>query len=504
MKKYFYFFWLIAGGAWLVLAANSIVKYSLVWGRQCYFQVSWLSCRADLSVGEKVAVAGVITIVFAAFILYGRQAWQALKNPPAEEKKSWWRYWPAAIVALACVVVPFGSSDMNYYFNAGKAIHEGINPYIQEWPNRKDFVWPVEKNMVTSFSYGPLTASVFAWLYSLSDNVVWFMIAWRVIMLGFFVGSGALVVTLLKLYGADFNPTAVRMLWFTQPLLLFEWLVNGHFDVVWLVFLLLAFWAAHFKKWWLAIPCLVIGIWVKFIPVFMLPWFVLWWWQGVNKGTWRPQLGQAAIGLVLGGLITVAAWYPYWVGPGVFNSLIIQSKWAVTSYFAIIYYSLQPLFGWWLGTGAHWYLTRVVHAALFAVVVYLLIPYVKQVWRLIFKKISWDDSAYLTAIFVTMLVYLFVWQKSFWPWYAAWLLPFGIILSVHKNNWYAHKIAVWISLAPLTFYPVWLINWFITGADGGSKLWFYYFFVLTVSGYPLYLLFKWRQKKYAELDENKK
>lgn len=497
MDKTFFKIFIFGLIPWLILAGSSVLKYNQIWVKNCYFQVGWLFCSPSLSVLQKIILGTLISIIFACFILYGKYLWDLLKQNTSEQVSKI-KYYPfVIIILLAFLVVPFGSSDMSYYFNAGKAMENGLNPYVQDWPNQKDFVFPVEKSMITSFSYGPIVAYLFKLLYVASgDNVALFMVFWRIIMLLFFALCGGLLYKLITLYKLNFKWENFFVLWFTQPLLLFEWVVNGHFDVVWLVFLLLALLFAHAKKWWLVIPCLVVGIWCKFIPVFMVPWFALWWWQGVTKNNWQKQFAEALVGLLLGAVITCLSWLPYWTGLGVFKSLIIQSKWAVISYFAIIYYSLKPVFNWFFASNAHWYATRFTHAILLMVVLYLVWPYLKKVVQLILKRQTWQDLDYIAAIFITMLIYLFIWQKSFWPWYGAWLIPLGIILSLAYNK-YASSIIAWISLSPLTFYAVWLINWMAAKMDGGSQLWFYYYFVLTVSAYPLYLLFKWRKDDYS-------
>jgi hypothetical protein len=498
MSKLFSKIFLFSLAPWLFLALSSVLKYKQIWASNCYFQVGWLFCSNASGIFQKTILGLAIPIIFGCFIVYGKYLWDLLKNGTAEQGLKGKYYYFIIIVFLALLVVPFGSSDMSYYFNAGKAMENGLNPYVQDWPNQKDFIFPVEKNIITSFSYGPIVASMFRFLYAASGgSVLMFMILWRIITLLFFIICACLLYKLIKLYKLNLTWENFFVLWFTQPLLLFEWIVNGHFDVFWLVFLLLALLFSFSKQWWLVVPCLTIGIWFKFIPIFMVPWFVLWWWQGVARDNWYKQLTQAVVGLFLGAVITYFSWLPYWTGFGVFKSVIIQSKWAVISYFAIIYYSLKPSFVLFLGDNAHWYLTRITHAVLLSVALYLVWPYVKKIIQLIVKKQKWQDLDFITAIFITMFTYLFIWQKSFWPWYGAWLLPFGIILSLKKQGSpYVRSIIGWISLSPLTFYAVWIINWMKTGNDGGNQLWFYYYFVLTVSAYPLYLIFNWRKKNY--------
>jgi hypothetical protein len=167
------------------------------------------------------------------------------------------------------------------------------------------------------------------------------------------------------------------------------------------------------------------------------------------------------------------------------------------SWFAIIYYSLQPFGVALFGPHAHWVLTRFVHAVLMFALVMLLWPYVKKFYLILMKKQTLAPIGYIQAMFVCLLVYLFIWQKSLWPWYSVWIIPIGIIVYATTRKDIVKRIVRTLCTVPLVFYSVWLANWHLFQADGGSQLWFYYFMVLSYTGYPLYLLWCWRKEQYA-------
>ena len=499
LKKYLYVGYILS---WLVFFGLSIARYAEILAGQCnFFTNGWLMCapQSQLSGLETFGIIALIVGVFVCFLMAARLLWKDNDQTIGLSKLRWLLL---GLGILAVFVVPLGTSDMPYYFSAGKAINQNLNPYIDPWTLQVDFENNAPHPPVMGFSYGPIMAEAFRWLYNLSyDKVLVFMLAWKFLMLLFLAGCGVLTMKLGNLLSNNKTTTTWYILWFAQPVLLFEWVVNGHFDGVWLFFLLLAIYAAHAKRWWLMIPALTVGIWIKFIPVLLVPFFALWWWQETDKQTWKKNIFQMGFGLIIAGLITILSWRPYWVGFEVFTSVISQSKWAVMSIFATIYYSLKPLFVWLLADQAHWYLTRLAQGGLLLAVIYLLYPIIKKCLAVLFRKTKLESGEYAQTIFIFLLVFLMVWQKSFWPWYVVWFIPLGLIVYKANQHSYAFKIAAWFSLAS-PFYHI--LAWVTIRADAISKdeLWFYYLLVGGTMLYPLYLVCRWRQKNYAITDEN--
>ena len=140
------------------------------------------------------------------------------------------------------------------------------------------------------------------------------------------------------------------------------------------------------------------------------------------------------IGLAIACLITILSWKRYWIGPSVFDAIILQSKWAIMSVFAVIYYSFKPLFVWLLADRAHWYLTRLAQGGLLLAILYLVYPIIKKCLAILFRKEKLESGEYVQMMLVFLAVYMMLWQKSFWPWYGAWLIPLSLI--VYKIFWF--------------------------------------------------------------------
>ncbi len=483
---------------WGTLALSSISQYPKIAMQSCYFGQGWLFCSAPQTIFYKFILIILLFIIISCLVCSGFFLWRAYKQAenPGSNKRV------LAIVAgfvfLATLVVPFGSGDVVFYFWAGKSISNGeVNVFTHTWPRENHFVQPPQK-IIDVFPYGPIMAHLFGAVYDLSrDNVVTFIVLWKLIVILFFSLCGWLVYRFLDFSSGSAQAKSFWLLWFLQPAFLFDWVAHGHFDAIWLVFILLALILAKRKMWWLVLPCLVIGVWIKFIPIFFIPLFAVKWWQEVNLQSWKKMLGEQVFGIAISAVVTVLVWAKFWQGPAVFETIAKLSKWAVSSTFAMIYYSLAPLFKSVIGANFHWYLTRLVQFGLLGLILYLMYPFIKKAVMVILKKDALSESEFLTALFISMVVYIIFWQKAIWPWYMVWLLPLGTMAYIKSGNEYIKKITAWITLTPLFFYFVWMLNFQITGGgDATMNLWFYYFVVLSVFAYPAYNLLKLRRVRF--------
>ncbi len=499
IKKYYVVYLL----SWLTLAIVYITQYSQIFGKNCHFQKNWLVCREDLSSVLQIFTALLVLLFFVNLFVGGRYFWKLFNNEKIFNEKL-----KCFIIIfslfLPFLIYPFGSGDITYYYSAGKATSQGINVYANSWDwERSNFTYAHTDSLV-GFSYGPLMADVFSFFYRLShDKIFIFIFLWRLFMSAILAGCGYLVLYISKMLSANFDKTKFYLFWFTQPLFLFESLVNGHFDIFWLTFVLLSFIFAHQKKWWLVFSCLTIGVWIKFIPILIMPWFALWWWQETSWKNWKLQLRGLIAGSLLSVALTLFAWQRYWVGFKVFNLIFLQSKWAVSSFFSLLYYSFERFVKFFFAGDYHWYLTRVVHAMVVLLLLYLLFPIITQVFHILMKKLQFSTIDYISASFVSLLVYMLIWQKSFWPWYCVWILPIGLVAYLNTRNVYLGKILVWLGTAPLLLYIIWFFYLQIFHTYVENELWYNLVVVLLVMAYPLYNLMQWRRFGYQNLLSDK-
>lgn len=413
----------------------------------------------------------------------------------APENKNWFAVMVGIFLLVAFLAPSLNTHDVSFYFSAGRAASQGINVFTQQWPIVNAYFCAPLTQESQGIMYGPITVKFFEILYNAAQgSALAFIMAWK-----FLMAVCSVVVLLLVWTIAGFlspksiNVWKLSLFWFCQPILIWQWVGNGQFDVLWLIFLLIAILYSIKKCWWMVIVSLIIGIWIKFIPLLMAPWFALWWWQDTNKLTWKKNIFQAVIGLGISVFITAVSWKPFWEGIATLQPVALQTKWAVGSIFSVLYFSLKPTFSFLFETRAHWILTRLIHLTVGVAALWLVYPVIKKGFYILIKQNIWQPINYISAIFVSMLIYLSVWQKSFWPWYIAWLLPLGLIIFLNNRLFILNKILVWISLSPLFFYAVWAINHATRNTDAPSELWFQWLIVCVIWVYPLIQLCRWRK-----------
>lgn len=477
-----------AAGAWVFAALVTFFHIQKIFIQECYFLERWPLCNQEF-VWTDYLLQGML--LFAAIFLVGAGFLSVWKMFRKESRI----FTSAALVSVISgfFVLPFASADINYYFNVGRAVSEGINPYTEPWNIVSEYTSDTKVSISSGVMYGPITVSVFHNLYALSEGKIGFFVLYiKFFVLIGFVGCGIILFLISRAKNYSISKQAFYALFFTQPLLIWEWIAQGHFDVWWIIPVLGSVWAAEKKKWWAVVVLLSISIWIKFIPVLMVPWFMLWFWQDFEKKIFVKYGIQIFIGLVISGMVSVVVWAPYWTGFNVFDPLLLQSKWAVNSIFSGLYYLIKSFFGNVGYDSLHWYLTRILQSLLLLTSFYFVYPYLKKITQIIIGKKKWDSIEYVSAMVVTMLVYILVWQKSLWPWYVTWLLPCMLYIILICNNKNLENIYVYLSIAPLFFY----VPWMLMGGDNHTQ-WFNFMVIGVMCLYPLWGIYQWRKKLYA-------
>lgn len=466
-----------------------------VWGvyRMAYSLLA-PSCGilAGLNPNTHIADGVFLSLTVIAFSV---TAYYALwRGNVTDRERAWLFIFGMLGVFIAFVSVPFNTHDSSYYFGAAQAVHSGVNVYTTPWILHKQFVCEPSSMVVDGISYGPLALWLFWGAYVLgAKTFVGFMLAWKVFMIMGLVGVAAL--TSIIETKKEKTKTITTFIITAFPFAIWEIVGSGHFDVWWIFITLAALMSAQYKKWWISFPLLALGIWIKFLPLLVVPWVFLWWIQDTKKENWKHNVIQMVAAGVLSVVVTVVSWAHWWQGIETLRPIVLQAKWAVASIFSAFYYSAAPLAAALWGESYHWILTRIVHIVLLLGVAYLLWPLAVRAWRVLTKKEQWTSAEYLCAIIITLCAYIIVWQKSFWPWYVAWLVLLSLSADIRENR-YAKKIITWIAIAPLTFYVV--LTWYAIfyNADVVGKLWFNWLIVV-LWVYPLVMLILWRKKKYA-------
>ncbi len=398
----------------------------------------------------------------------------------------------------ALLVLPFGSSDVDFYYNSAKAVTAGINPYVESWPLQRNFSYPPDNiSLINGMAYGPLFLRFIQVFYQLAGgNPFVFIVLWKILIFFAYLFCVWLLYPLIKQNQWAKEKDNFILFWLCQPLIIWEWLANGHFDVLWIVFLILSIFFSQKRNWFLALIFLSVSIWIKIIPIFLIPWLGIWWLNNLKKDFKIKELLSFIYGIGGGLAVTIVSWLGFWRGLSTIQPIILQSKWAADSLFSLVYYSLKPAFEILIGGNYHWYLTRIVQFSFLMLLIYFFWPMVCKLWSFIASKRNFLNQEIFVYIFLTLVLFLLIWQKSFWPWYIIWLLLFAVLAGLELDNGYLYKICRWLFAVPLAFYPIWYINWLLRGTDATPELWFNFVFTGLVVFYPLLYLFRWRQKKY--------
>lgn len=455
-------------GGWVLGAVVSLFLYQNIAVGQCFFMSSWPFCQGELSFLQHL-VQGLFLGLF--FVLISLPFVFFIQKSGYFSKRRWFLF-GVLFLFLAAILVPFASSDMLYYLSAGKAVHEGINPYLQEWVIQKPFVFPSGLNLTTGIMYGPIMPVLFSLLYGASlGSFFVFGVLWKLIAIASVICVFLFIKKLIGFLEDSAGKKYIPYLFLFIPLILFEWVGNGHFDGIWIALLLAAVFFAIRKYWMWSFFFLSLGVVIKFLPLIVFPWFLIWWWQETHRENAKKNILQLIGGVALSVGVFILPWMSFWGGIKTLEPLVLQSKWAVSSLFATLYYSLRPFADYLVPQNAHLLTTGLVQGGLLLAALYLAWPYLVAAKRILMKKLVWSWVLYVQAIAATFSVYLLIWQKSFWPWYLSWIIPFLLIVYASRSSRKEVKfLLIVMGSLPLLFY----IPWMISSGDATSLPFFWY------------------------------
>ena len=459
------------------LALSSVAMYSRIAHMTCDFPSGWLACSVPDGLLGKIAAGALLSALFA----FGMRT--AVSEIPAMRGTG--NAWAAAaIVFIAILIAPFGSGDMNYYYGAGVAGNAGKNVFFDAW-SRPD-LGTAHSSLTSGFSYGPIMAVFFSSVVRIArgDHLL-FAAYWKFFML-------AAYAAFLLAFSLVVRREHDLLLLAFQPLILFEWLGNGHFDALWLSFLCLALHDAEHDRFVRSALWLAIGTWIKFLPILAAPWICLMWLDRARTKKLSALCAEPIAAAAAFALVTYAAWLPYWRGFSTLRPIVIQSKWAVMSVFSSAYYSLRPVFEYGFGGGYHWWLTRFVQGAILCLIAYFMHPLVPAFFRLRAKG-PVPKEFFRFGVALTFFLFVMLWQKSFWPWYGAWLTA-PLVMGFGSRE---RETVLWLLAAPFIFYPAWFIASLSGVSDATPELWFSLLMTCAVWAYPAWRLVRLRRERYS-------
>ena len=358
------------------------------------------------------------------------------------------------------------------------------NPFVQvgyDYPKDPFFAymgWPGAPS-----AYGPLWEILAGVTARLAGNgIVANVVAFKLLSGVFLVGCAALVAAILRAAqkggglqpaGAGSQPAGDRSLagflliaW--NPMILYETLVNGHNDVAMVFCILLAAWALLSRHHTAAILALLAGTLLKFIPALLLPA------AGLIALRELPgpcaRLRFLAVTGLLGTLLLVLVWKPFWAGPDVLG-LARRQQLFTASISTVLYSWLTPVWG----------------AARAGSVVSEAAALLTAGFALFQGYRAWQDrswTSFVSAAFAVLIFYVLGTVLWFMPWYAIWPLSLAPLLPSLRSIRLAHIFGFSTLLQPILAAP--LVLWGSNSATNLQQL----ALTITFSALPwLYVLF---------------
>ena len=319
-------------------------------------------------------------------------------------KKISQKYLKVATVANTLILIlayPFLSSDLfNYLFDAKIILKYHLSPYTHRALDFPQDEWIRFMRWVHRYSpYGPLWLgmSIIPAALGFGKFILNFL-TFKIFIGTFHLINSLLIYKTLKVINPKFTLIGTSF-YALNPLFLIEGVANAHNDLILATFLILpAYFLAVNKKIW-AIPTILAGVFIKYIPLLNFPW-VIWHLFAKRKNlasfiwlnlatmalfTYLYSSFRITVPFVSSGATQVQfqPWYLFWTLPFVailvrFDLIVIATSLA---FGALLRYLPYLYFGDWSQPATINFMTAVTLAPLILTVVTILI-----------KKISARDT----------------------------------------------------------------------------------------------------------------
>jgi len=409
---------------------------------------------------------------------------------------------PIAFGLIHFFIFPISSTDLYDYVSRGRisGVHAG-NPFVRvpdDYPDdayvqlaawRKDPsaygpFWEVLSGLIGRYSGGPL------W----ND-----MLAYKGIALMSYLCSTLFIASILRRI-VPHRSLAGTLLFAWNPLVLFEGVANAHNDMLMVALLLGGIWILSYgvKKPssqgtendpfgnslhnLLALLFLSLAVLVKFIPILLLPAFLLYM-QSRENGR-RLRWKNILLFLLPVGVLFFSYYRVFWEWNEMTSNLLQRTEMFRMSLASVTRLVLQKFIqeAWaegissvlFLGLFAIAYIFFLVRMASRLGVFSKWFPHFrKRIIMTLQKRLSWiffqQDSIgersswdwLLTTCFYILLLYLLLGSLWFWPWYLIWLLAFLPLI----DNQSMVRILIVVSCTGQLSYILWNFVWYWMGIE---------------------------------------
>lgn len=229
---------------------------------------------------------------------------------------------------------PILAADVFDYLMIGRIIeHYHQNPYVHvaaehpEDPYAPPVGWPDLRSV-----YGPLFNASMVWpAFAAGDNMFAALLLFKAFVIGVHGANTWVVYRLARESGAE-RPVFAALAFGWSPLTVIHFGVDGHNDALMMLLVGLGALAALRRRHELALPLITAAALIKFVPVILLPPFLL---------AARRSPKQAAVGILVSLALTAAAFAPQWAGTDTFDGVRDQGSRQTSSIASLLTFALD-------------------------------------------------------------------------------------------------------------------------------------------------------------------
>lgn len=301
-----------------------------------------------------------------------------------------------------------------------------------------------------SGAYGPVWEGLAAFTTKLmGGNLLANLFSYKAIMIAHYWAGMPLLYFALRAFRPEFAIKGL-FLYAWNPMAQFDIAANAHTEGMLIFWLVAAVFLLIKKQHILALLALTVAILVKFIPVLLVPLFLVALWRGDPAKQFQQRVGLVMIALAGMGLLTVLLYLPFGVDSIITNIGYLASRDTLIHQSVpwMVYNTLQTL---GLATPQAAQVVRLLSLLVVGGVV---------LWQIVRLMRSKADHLGLSegvvrGSFNIFFVYLLLAMLYFQPWYILWMLPFVPFLC---RGGYVEKFVVFL-FTSLAAYFIWFYRW---------------------------------------------
>jgi Gpi18-like mannosyltransferase len=414
-------FWYIGG--FLVLSLPTVLQFSQIWNLNCFYYDSYLDCLPETTV-SKLQNAFFLAVVF---IMLWTGYFLLLQHNTKKLLGNWG--WMGVVITLAVVTVPIGTFDPFYYFGAAQGeLTQHINPYIQGFIRNNPFATQFNYGELGGIMYFPLWLQVSKLTAGLAHgNIVIAVYLYKILATIFLLLSAAMLVLVSRVLKLS-DPAKVALAFLLNPFMIFEFAVNGHMDSFMIFFILSSMYFVLRQDLVIGAGLLALGVLVKITAVLVAPFLFLFYLNRIRHDYRTIGVKIITAGLV-GLIIIMAMFWPYWEGLQIFDGLRWQARWINNSVFAF-FHTILAISVRIVGQ-AGWVdhlIPRFLQIGLAIVFLIEIFRVIGMGYRIVIKRIDFANNQIIEGMVWFVYMYLLFFQRSYLPWYASLLLVLAVLL----------------------------------------------------------------------------